>query len=132
MQRKKLKPSFQHTHSSLSCNSFKYLFSYKYFFIIPGRRRSCLRENNENKFQQTYPNGSSHYFRKCKFNVKTMIILYLVISTIGVTGESKSDLIRVEIAFDKTNGHTPQLINCCLTFSLMPLIRAHDNNYKSV
>lgn len=52
-------------------------------FIIAGRRRGS------NKFQLTYPNGSSHYFRKCKFNIATTIILHLLISTIGVTGEWK-------------------------------------------
>jgi hypothetical protein len=75
------------SHATLSWN----IFLIKILFIIAGRRRGCRREKNDNKFQLTYPNGSSHYLIKCKFNLASMIILYLIISTIGVTGEFNFD-----------------------------------------
>lgn len=97
------KPAFQHcslrfVHFISFFNwwlkSWNFLFIrilmfYFSFFIISGRRRACLRENDDNKFKLTYPRGSSHYFRKCKFNIVSTIILYLFISTIGVSGELK-------------------------------------------
>lgn len=90
-----LQSSFVSCISFLSPNDgwkfyfIRILMFYFSFFIISGRRRACLRENDDNKFKLTYPRGSSHYFRKCKFNIVSTIILYLFISTIGVSGELK-------------------------------------------
>lgn len=104
-----LQSSFVSCISFLSPNDgwkfyfIRILMFYFSFFIISGRRRACLRENDDNKFKLTYPRGSSHYFRKCKFNIVSTIILYLFISTIGVSGELKKIIFFKCLKITATN-----------------------------
>ncbi|KAG5672436.1 hypothetical protein PVAND_002564 [Polypedilum vanderplanki] len=74
-------------HSMLLVSSLTNRFL-KFLTRFSGRRRVFERHNfQQSTFKSPKYYGHSHYFRNCKFNIVTTIVLWLLLSTIGVTAQ---------------------------------------------